>query len=684
MRKLCLIPALAMLTSPFALSAQAETTSDQATVLDMITIIGTGLPTEVMKNPASVMLIEADEITRQSPVTIAGLLRDVPGLQISEEGIERISLRGEQSRRVAILLDGQALTDHGNYGQPIPVDPTQIERIEVVRGSSSVVSGNRAIGGVINIITKKGAAKPFELTTNAGWFSATRGWRASTSAAGTLPLGAGEFDYRLSYGRMKQENRRSPDGEIPNTDTSDRNLSLHAGYRLGDHYFGLRGQATDLAAGVYTGNPDFFVDLPRRDLRKTTLLYEGTNLTPWLEKLSADIYRQGVAREFRNDSLVPTLPPAPPGTMRIISNSDDSQRTWGAKLTAEMRFSDNTRTVAGLQYEDDSLTTKKLTGEQPPGAPFPIFTPRRDEASVRTLSIFAEHEVSFTPTLTSTFGTRWYRVRVSHDASYANGLPVATNAGSRNSLALGAAGLVWSPDESLALRANISQGYIYPTLGQLYLTTQADSKTTQGNSALRPERATTYELGTRISRGPLELDAVLFHTSSRDYITRLPIALPNGRPGFQFDNVSRARTTGLEMQAEYASTVWDLTPYASAALLRRELRFENGIRTTDSGTPRISGRVGVRKLWSLATMDIETDLFLRGESSTLLLDANGDVDNSKEAGGWATLNLATSVNWDNGVSLVAEINNITNRRYHPFEQAPGAERSINIFLSRSF
>ncbi len=78
-------------------------------------------------------------------------------------------------------------------GQPLLIDPASIERIEVLRGSSSVVSGGRAIGGVVNIVTKKGADKPLEISTQAGYFSATKGYRASTALSGSQ---AG-FDYRL-------------------------------------------------------------------------------------------------------------------------------------------------------------------------------------------------------------------------------------------------------------------------------------------------------------------------------------------------------------------------------------------------------------------------------------------------------------------------------------------------------
>ena len=160
--------------------AQDDTTAQTATAaqaapgdtirLDAITLIGTGLPTEVMYSPSSVTVIEGSEIEERIPSSVAKILSDVPGIRVSESGIERIRIRGESSQRVAIMLDGQRLSDHTNYGTPILIAPTEIERIEVVRGPSSVVSGNRAIGGVVNIVTKRGADKPVEFARHFHYF----------------------------------------------------------------------------------------------------------------------------------------------------------------------------------------------------------------------------------------------------------------------------------------------------------------------------------------------------------------------------------------------------------------------------------------------------------------------------------------------------------------------------------
>ena len=651
--------------------------------------VSTASVKSAMKRGTLVGLGSAVDEDRQQRA--ATLLRDVPGVQIVEEGIERISIRGESSRRVAVMIDGQRLTDHTNYGQPILIDPSLIERIEVVRGSSSVTSGSQAIGGVVNIITKKGANKPFELVTRGGLIGATNGWRASASAAGTLAAGAGEVDYRLTFGRMRQDDRRTPDGILDRSSTSDRTLAGYLAYRQGNHSAGIEFLGYDLAAAVPTGDADFFIDLPKRDLRKTSLFYEVTELTPWLERLRVDVHRQTIDREFVNDiTQYPSaiMPSAPFSRVQVLSGSVDRQLTWGASLRAEMRLTERSRTMAGIEYEDDSLTADKdtVTTMVPVSPPPPVISTQRlrhDEASIRTISIYGQHEVDLGRDLTFTLGGRWYDVRARHEVAIENGVDQDRNANS-DRRALFSAGLVWQPDGDTAIRANISQGYVYPSLSQLFLSTTAGGEGTLiGNPDLNPERATTFELGARRDAGNLLIDATLFHSRAKDYIATAPVVTSNPRDSIsEYVNIDRANTWGLELHAEYDSGFYGLTPYITAAAMRREFVYGNGEETRDSGTPSLAGRIGIRKAWSLGDVDGEIDLFIRGESSASLRNDSGAI--TAHAAGYGTLNLHGSVNFGDNTTAVLELNNITDRVYEPYGQAVGAGRSVNLFLTRTF
>ncbi|WP_347268458.1 TonB-dependent receptor [Paracoccus sp. (in: a-proteobacteria)] len=672
------VASLLMLTAAQTALAQ----DDEVLRLGTITLTATGLPTEELVNPASISVVADDELRNTAPVSVAGLLRDLPGVEVVEEGIERISIRGESSRRVAVLIDGQKLTDHTNYGQPVLIDPTLIERIEVVRGSSSVISGSQAIGGVVNIITRKGAKKPFELTAVGGLIGASEGWRASVSAAGTLAAGAGEIEYRLSHGRMEQGDRRTPDGILENSDSSDRTSAAYLAYRQGRHLTGIELLDYDLAANVPTGDPDFVIELPKRNLRKLGLFHEVTDLAPWLERLRLDVHRQTIDREFLNDI---TMRPGP--MLNILSGSVDQQLTYGASLRAEMRLTENSRTVVGLEYEDDRLETDKdtvttvtLGGPMPPIVSTRL---RHDEASIRTSSIFGQHELDLGRELTLTLGGRWYDVRARHEVARENGADMPRD-DSSDQRALFSAGLVWQPDPDTALRANISQGYVFPSLSQLFLSTTAGGEgIILGNAELKPERATTFELGARHDRDALLVDATLFYSRARDYIASVAIDFSDPRNVIhQYQNIDSAKTWGLELHAAYDTGFHGLTPYATATALRREFTYANGFSTRDSGTVALSGRLGLRKSWEMGEVTGQLDLFLRGQSGVKLRNEDGVI--TDRTAGFGTLNLHASADFGQNVSAILEINNITDRSYEPWDQAPAAGRSVNLFLTKTF
>lgn len=141
--------------------------SDQATELDQIIVTATRTARTADETLASVTVITREEIDRRQATSVQEVLRGVPGLGVANSGglgkATSVFLRGTNSDHVLVLVDGIRIGS-ATLGtaafQDIPID--QIERIEVVRGPRSSLYGSEAIGGMIQIFTRKGggAFKP--------------------------------------------------------------------------------------------------------------------------------------------------------------------------------------------------------------------------------------------------------------------------------------------------------------------------------------------------------------------------------------------------------------------------------------------------------------------------------------------------------------------------------------------
>jgi iron complex outermembrane receptor protein len=135
-------------------------------------------PEDAVSAPAFVTVITADQIAESGAVNVVDVLETVPGVRftngMSGPGSESVSMRGfgENSfGRVLVLVDGKRLNNPDMQGinwNAIPL--AAIERIEVLDGSASVQYGNSAVGGVINIITKKAGERRTTLETAGGSF----------------------------------------------------------------------------------------------------------------------------------------------------------------------------------------------------------------------------------------------------------------------------------------------------------------------------------------------------------------------------------------------------------------------------------------------------------------------------------------------------------------------------------
>ncbi|MCO5091357.1 TonB-dependent receptor [Bosea sp. (in: a-proteobacteria)] len=702
-RKLAALVLLASV-SPVALASHAL--AEEVTFLDTITVMGTRTAVPVRENPRSVSVIERSEIERQAPQTIAQILRDVPGVQVADEsvaGMQRIRIRGESSRRVTILVDGQEITDHSTYGTPLLVDPSVIERIEVVRGPSSVLFGAKAIGGVINIVTRGGADKPIQFETGGSLYSASRGWQGFAAVSGTL----GQFDYRFSVGgdrhgdRDVPKSRWAPSGKLDDTSFHNDNLYAHLGYRFGaenNHYLALKAERHRLTSQGWPGTPvagqDFRIDLPKRDRTKVGLYYDVDRVTPIIAKIHADAFYQTVERVFENRVTVRTTPTR---SVAVNSTSEDRIANYGGNFQIDLNAFDKHYTILGLQYLGDTLDTKKgsttvMTGFGP--RPVTTISTSRDKASIDTLSVYAQDEWTLPHDFKLTAGARLYNTRTSLNetttAARAN-LPAKDDTAVVKSV-----GLTWSGLPNTVLRTSYSEGYITPTLLQLFGSTTAGGQgVTYGNPSLKPETSRNVEFGVRYDHQGLVLDAAAFLTRAQDYIgtTRclavgaacLTAATAASSASY-YVNADKATTYGLELLAEYRIGESGFTPYASGTLMRRKLDF--GTYTTyNSDTPVASGRFGLRYEGRWDTLPYWADLFVRaGSGSKQTYEGTGGLVTDKSPS-WATLNLAAGASFgpEGRYSLAVAVNNIFDRAYRPtLGELPAVGRSVEVTARMKF
>jgi len=685
-----------------------EAGPQHATWLDAITVTGTRTETSVMNNPASVSVVGQEQLERQAPESIADLVRDVPGVEVvdaSAPGMKRLRIRGESSHRVTILVDGQEITDHSDYGTPILVDPANVERIDVIRGPASVLYGAKAIGGVVNIITKRGAPRPIQLETGASYYSGTRGWQGWAAVSGTV----GDFDYRLSGSADRHHDREVPngrytqDGRLDGSSYRDSDMALHLGYTFGrdrNHYLALKAEQHILNTDSWTDpdylqDPirDFRIELPKRDLRKVGLYYDARDLGPVVRKIHVDAYRQTVDRLFENRVEV-----QPTSFMNVknTATSDDRNLNYGGTAQVDLALHPDHYTIAGLQYLMDDLdTSKNSITTTHRTIPFPTTTvkasPTHTRASIQTASLFAQDEWTFARDFKLTAGLRYYHVSSSLDET-TNAALADQDDGTTDRL-VKSLGLTWSGLAHTTLRALYSEGYTTPTLMQLYSDTTAGSGSlTRANPGLKPETSQNYELGARYQHAGAVLDAAVFYTRAKDYIGTAPCASAGTCPaGYgandrTYINADRADTHGIELAAEYALPGTNFTPYVSGAWMRRELKYAT-YSTKDSGVPAFSGRAGVRYDTTLYGADVWADLFVRAAAPVKETTLDGAALTTERLPGWGTLNLAFGGTHgkDRKVQVGVQFNNLLDKEYRSaFDVLPGTGRSVEVTLRTTF
>ena len=648
-----------------ALSAGAVSAEDVVQT-ETVHVTASRVEQELLDVPMSVSVMTSEDIERESGKTIADYLDSIPGVEVQNDGsqgLKRIQIRGESTFRTLVMIDGQKVSEHKSMsGTPILVDPSQIERIEVIKGPASVLYGSDAIGGAVNIITKKGGRKPFEGYVTGGLDTSASGKTLAGGVAGHV----NGWSYRINGSVEDFGELDTPVGKVENTEFTSRSGSPFLAYDINENIqVGGTFDTYDLESksanqiGILEGSMrDFYVDIPEWKRSKGALFVDMKNLTDNLVRLRLDTFYQKTTKEMEN--LV--QPAAMPLSMQNWADND--LRQTGFSVQSDWQLGEH-YLVAGYEYSHDDLDAQSrftMAGGM-------MDTRESYDAKQETHSVYASAESPVTDEFTLNYGVRY--TWVSGEATMKgqeHGMGGGAPYGEKNDASDGHAvfnlGAVWRVLDDVALRASWAQGYRYPTMQELYITTQMGGGIAYANPDLKPETSDNFEVGVRWESERVSLDAALFYNMADDYITDVTV----GTSGMysqitRFMNVGEATTYGLETTLSYALP-YDLEPYVNLTLMRRKFE-QNGISTYDSGTPEITSRLGVKWTPEWNGLHIRTDAYADVMSASDSSDLDPTDEEITHIGGATTFNLTGGVSFgkDDSYALDAGFYNIFDKKY---------------------
>ena len=615
--------------------------------LDTIVVTATGLEEEGFYLPYTVDSLDGTQLTaRKAFRTLPESLREVPGVHVQKTGHGQGSpfIRGFTGFRTLLLIDGIRLNNAVLRDGPNQywgtVDPLTIDRLDVVKGPSSVLYGSDAIGGTVNAITRGRdpgsvgerllglGGRAFYRYSSAEDSHTTRGEVSATPIDGLGLLGG------ISYKSFGDLSGGRDTGELANTGYDELDGDLKAIWRLSSNVELVLAFQSVRQEDVPRTHSTVFsksfrgtsigTDL-RRDLDQRRYLgYAQLHWTPedvaWLSKLSlsASWHQQEEVEERTRSSLRRRRQGFEDGQLglwaRAESPSPLGTLTWGAEF-----------------YRDhvDSFFSE-VNGDGSPRAPRPR-GPVADDATYDLVGLYLQDSVQLADPLELVLGGRLTYAHAAADKVD----PDPTMAPAFGPLdeeffgAAGSARLLWEVHEVCNLFGGVSQGFRAPNLSDLTRFDVARSGEVETPApGLDPEDFVTFEIGTKllfedaaladhdVQPGRVEAYASYHYTLIDDMIVRFPTgATIDGDPVVTKANVGDGFVQGIEVGASW--NFWrGFSAFGTLAWLDGEVdNFIGGRRTREplSRLQPLTALLGLRwdsddgRFWAEASVTIADD-----------------------------------------------------------------------------
>ena len=673
--------------APATKSALADT-SKPVMFLDEVQVTSSRYPRAYFDSPQALSFVSRKELKEAMPSVPGDVLYALPGTDNGKDSPweQRPVLRGLGGQRVLVLMDGNPINSaRGNGPHPSLVDPTQIDRIEVVRGPSSVSYGSDALGGVINIITRPA---PMAQAGNELHGGATLGGSTGDRQVnGDLQLmpQIGKLTAFISTGARKAEDFQTPDnGKVENSSFKAYNAIANLRYPLS--------QQTALTAGwqLYRGKdiglpgldlsvPGFSqsFNFPYYDRNSVEVKAEHAHApSSWFASSSAKLYWQNERRNFYSTMSFDNsfLGPGPPGTFVDQTDRNLKLDTYGLRAQASSRKFDRYSLTFGLDAARDVTggdNVDRTVDNDPTGAPYPPGETAAQSSSLPkgnfdNLGVFAQGEAYLRPEWTLSYGGRYTHYHDVTESQPEFGFESKTV---NNDALAGSAGLVFSPRPDLHVSANLANGYRQPNAQDLFFSGPASVGIVKGNPDLKPEKSVSTDFGVRWAPKNLALAGNLFYSTYNDLIDAVQLAGPvfPGAPAtYQYVNITTARIWGGEAEAEWMfARQWRAHAMVDGAIgditSREAIQVLYGVSQDQAplpGVPPMKGNATLR--WTSSSGRWWVEPGTRFSWRTNRADLSQFFAFRKE---WIVGDVMSGVRLASGQTLQVGVRNFTNRAY---------------------
>ncbi len=622
-------------------AASAAPALAQNPSLAPVVVTATRTATPITDQLGEVTLISRQEIERSGADSLSQLLGQLPGLQVTPDsvrgGTATVFIRGSNNQHALVLVDGQRVSSATVGATAIAHLPlSQIDRIEVLRGSASSLYGADALGGVIPVFTRQGEHAP---APEAALTVGSHGTRALSASYG------GKVDdtrFRISLGRevvAGQSDIKAYRGGYYDSFNADRdgylqsNLGLSLSQRLSAHW--------ELGATYWASRSTKRSDNANCDPTD----YVGTSCTTAFDNREQQrLASWQVRAQYR--------PGAHWTSVWRVGQSRDDLRSWiynpGGPTVTTPRY---ITTQQQLAWQNDVRVG--------PGV-WMTALERRQVAVDSTQTFTVKNQDSDSLVLGYQAWLDRHLLQVSVRKDWVQALPNQAT----HSLGYG-----YKFMPQWLARAAVGTGYKVPTFNDLYWP-EDFANMYKGNPQLRPERSRNAEIGLGYQGQDASASLTVYRNAVRDIIVNtydadIGLVTPV--------NVNTAVLRGLTLQASQRLSSWTL----KAAL--------DVLDAKDTAT----GLLLPRRVPRTATLDAARQQgdWSYGAQWALFSHRYNDKENEQRLGGYGLLHFHLGYALSRDLRLQARLNNVLDKNYvqaqglyEPYNQYSTAGRSVFVTL----